>query len=437
MLELILDSVSDIYAFVFSFYWTCFVKDNVFTLILAGYLLFYLKYYFTTATELVAEPGGAIDKMVKTWKSFHDGYTPAIWCYPSTLNTVMYIKVQLNGELNYKREVFTLSDGGQLALDWANIDRPGFNEQKLILFVLPGLTGCSQDNYVCHLVQKAERCNIPAVCMNYRGNQVELKTARTYIATNYEDVHEVALHIKKRLPEHRVLAVGLSMGALKLVGYVAKHNNPSLIDYSMIVSSPMTLNGCFDQLEKVHNYCFFNYYLTRRINQFFSENIELFKNNAKYVNSSLARWWTLRDFEEKFLIKQFNYETIDDYYREAMVARMIPKITSHTLFLNSRDDMFAPFKEVPFEEIRKNPKVGMVLTKYGGHIAWCEGLNPLNCNFTCRLLTDYIKFAIKEIKEEENKSKKQTQTTEYQEEQAHKEKEETNDKHVNEERCCN
>jgi hypothetical protein len=34
-----------------------------------------------------------------------------------------------------------------------------------------------------------------------------------------------------------------------------------------------------------------------------------------------------------------------------------------------------------------------------GHIAWCEGLYPLGCNYTCRMLMDYLKYVLDEIKE--------------------------------------
>jgi abhydrolase domain-containing protein 1/3 len=208
-----------------------------------------------------------MEKMLQTFSSFRSGYTPTVWCFPATLNTCVYIKVQLNGELNYERELLDLPDGGVLALDWANLG----NKNRLIVLVLPGLTGCSQDNYVSHMVQKAEKLSCLAVVMNYRGNQVELRTPRTFCAVNYDDVHFVVSHIRKKYKDHKILAIGLSMGGLKLAGYLAKHNNPCLLSYAMVVSSPMNLSDATEELEKVHNYMFFNYYLTRRINMFFSK----------------------------------------------------------------------------------------------------------------------------------------------------------------------
>ena len=58
-------------------------------------------------------------------------------------------------KLNFSREVLTTPDGGQIAIDWANLD----SSKKCIVLVLPGLTGSSKENYVTHLVDEAGLLN--------------------------------------------------------------------------------------------------------------------------------------------------------------------------------------------------------------------------------------------------------------------------------------
>lgn len=390
--------VNDFYDYFFSFTVTCFIADHIFSLILLGYLLWYIKVYFTSATELIAKKDAYMYNMLIDFPSYLSGYTPTLWCFPATLNTCAYIKVQLNGELNYERELLETPDGGVVALDWALMNP----KHKLMVLVLPGLTGCSQDNYVSHMVQKAVQAACPAVVMNYRGNSVALKTPRTFCATNYDDVHFVIKHVTEKYKDHKIMAIGLSMGGLKLAGYLAKHNNPCLLSYAMVVSAPMNLYDATEELEKVHNYMFFNYYLTRRINQYFSEYKKLFKEHIQKYES-YAKWFTLRDFETKFIVKQFGYADCDEYYQDATLDVKIHNINVPTLFLNSKDDMFSPYKSFPIDKIKTNPYTAMILTKYGGHIAWCEGIYPLGCNFTCRILNDLLKFITNEISEQELK----------------------------------
>ena len=90
--------------------------------------------------------------------------------------------MQRGVKMDYKRELLKTQDGGLLALDWANL----MGNQKLILLVLPGITGCSSDNYVSHMAEKARRKDCIAVVMNYRGIEIELTTPRCYSATSLE-----------------------------------------------------------------------------------------------------------------------------------------------------------------------------------------------------------------------------------------------------------
>jgi predicted alpha/beta-fold hydrolase len=101
--------------------------------------------------------------------------------------------------------------------------------------------------------------------------------------------------------------------------------------------------------------------------------------------------------------KQFGYATWEDYYRDACLDGKIQNIKTPTLFLNACDDMFSPERAFPLEKIKQNPFTAMVCTKYGGHIAFCEGLLPTGCNYACRLLGEYINYVLNEIDEEEAK----------------------------------
>jgi predicted alpha/beta-fold hydrolase len=53
---------------------------------------------------------------------------------------------------------------------------------------------------------------ISAVAMNYRGIDLNLLTARMHCSTDHEDLALVVNHIKKLYPEHRIFAVGTSIG---------------------------------------------------------------------------------------------------------------------------------------------------------------------------------------------------------------------------------
>jgi len=41
-----------------------------------------------------------------------------------------------------------------------------------------------------------------------------------------------------------------------------------------------------------------------------------------------------------------------------------------------------------------------VSTKYGGHIAFCEGLLPTGCNYSCRMFREYLEIILNDEKNE-------------------------------------
>ena len=73
------------------------------------------------------------------------------------------------------REILTLSDGGEVALDWGEgskslPDVDMSHRDMPVLLVLPGITGCSWDNYVQHLVEDGLMEGYRPVVFNQRGN---------------------------------------------------------------------------------------------------------------------------------------------------------------------------------------------------------------------------------------------------------------------------
>lgn len=72
--------------------------------------------------------------------------------------------------------------------------------------------------------------------------------------------------------------------------------------------------------------------------------------------------------------------------------------------------MFSPESAFPIEQIKSNPYTALVRTKYGGHIAFCEGLLPTGCNYTCRLLTEFIQIVLSDMESDETLNNQKTES---------------------------
>ena len=66
-----------------------------------------------------------------------------------------------------RREILTLRDGGEVALDWVKAD---MCNNPTILLILPGLTGSSTHNYIGYMVMDGVEQNFLPVVFNQRGN---------------------------------------------------------------------------------------------------------------------------------------------------------------------------------------------------------------------------------------------------------------------------
>lgn len=74
----------------------------------------------------------------------------------------------------YKREILTLADQGQIALDWALPRDPVCAEKVAqdktpILAVVPGLTGHNDDLYMVSTALEAIKQEYQLVLVNHRG----------------------------------------------------------------------------------------------------------------------------------------------------------------------------------------------------------------------------------------------------------------------------
>lgn len=95
-------------------------------------------------------------------------FWPTFWCVESRAQTIFASVLRQNvlPPLEYRRELLQLKDGGELALDW--MDHHCAPESPVI-FILPGLTGASQSEYIKCLVAAGNNIGARVCVFNNRG----------------------------------------------------------------------------------------------------------------------------------------------------------------------------------------------------------------------------------------------------------------------------
>lgn len=98
-------------------------------------------------------------------------YWPTPWCVEARLQTVLgsLLRSRFMPRPAFRREVLRLSDGGQVALDWADWKGEPRAPGRPVLLLLPGLTGGPHADYVRCLCAAAEALHADAVVFSNRG----------------------------------------------------------------------------------------------------------------------------------------------------------------------------------------------------------------------------------------------------------------------------
>jgi len=198
-------------------------------------------------------------------------YTP--WLFTLNANAqglvfmIMDVVYSFASKLKYRREIFELSDGGELALDWvvhptdeANSASSQTVQRPIIVFV-PGISGDSSILYCKSMAYTCLEKNFDMVVVNYRGMaQVPLKTAKVYNSADYKDLSEVIEYLyaehcltkttdgKPDKQTRRLFGVGVSMGSSVLGIYAAELGEKSRLDACVGVGCHFDMNLAFAYL---------------------------------------------------------------------------------------------------------------------------------------------------------------------------------------------
>ena len=89
----------------------------------------------------------------------------------------------------FQRQRIFLQDGGLISLDWLSGERTA---TPPILFVMHGLTGGSDMNYIKELMTPAAEEGYCCVCLNSRGINNEMTSPMPFTGTTHDDL-DVAL----------------------------------------------------------------------------------------------------------------------------------------------------------------------------------------------------------------------------------------------------
>ena len=136
--------------------------------------------------------------------------------------------------LKFEREVFTLSDNGTIALDWALDCEGGFpvkNSKRPILCCISGLSGGNDSMYLASMIRAASRGGYKCVVVNFRGTSgMKLTSPMIYWQTTWRDIQEPIEYINDKYcgkvdaqyTKRNIYAYAVSLGSGMLAKYLVE-----------------------------------------------------------------------------------------------------------------------------------------------------------------------------------------------------------------------
>ncbi|XP_002736227.1 phospholipase ABHD3-like [Saccoglossus kowalevskii] len=376
--------------------------------VVVGFGVAYTAYYlFCVAKKpmLVGKDRRLMQFLLNHCPTLSEKYFPTFWCIEARANTIMRSVLMEKPAMEpYRCERLELPDGGEVFLHWLdNHKSPSSPDTDIrpTVIILPGLTGSADANYVLSFVDDITKLGYRTVVFNNRGNGgATLRTPRTYCAANTEDMHCVVNHIKQNYPKAPLIGVGVSLGGMILVNYLAKTGRDCGLQAAMVISTAWNIFKSTDSLETPLNYFLFNHFLTRLLRDAVLRNIHMYENHVELDVNHVLQSRTIRDFDERFTSKMFGYQSVSHYYQDASTFNKLHAVKIPVLVLTSADDPFSPKSSLPLEEVKQHPNMVFAVTSHGGHIGFCEGWLPRGKNYMDRVLSQYIDAIFKHADKE-------------------------------------
>ncbi|CAN6350911.1 unnamed protein product [Urochloa humidicola] len=324
-------------------------------------------------------------RIASTCRSLHGRYLATPWLASPHLQTVFLSICCRPPSFTYRRQLYTVRDGGTIALDWllasdleaADVDSCdesiSMDGSTPLLVVIPGLTSDSRAACAKHLAFSMASKGWNVVVSNHRGlGGISITSDCFYNAGWTEDLREVVNFLHQKYPEAPLFAVGTSVGANILVKYLGEEGESTPVAGAASICSPwdLVLANRFIERKLVQ----------RCYDRALTSGLKGYAKLHQPVLARVANWEAItssssvREFDRHTTCVIAKYETVDTFYRTCSSANYIGNVSVPLLCISALDDPVCTREAIPWDECRANKNIVLATTPNGGHLAFFEGL---------------------------------------------------------------
>jgi predicted alpha/beta-fold hydrolase len=306
-------------------------------------------------------------------------FSPTIYLQNGLLQTVCAGLMPHKGlDVNYKMEEVSMEGGGHTKIAWAQHSGKFLNlkQSKVLMVIIPGLTGSSKDNYVKDLVNSLGNDGYRSVVYEPRFNSGKLVLPDEGNLDIVRDFKKTLDYIKEKEKDIKLFGIGHSYGANLLVNYLGTYPDDDRFIGAVSLANPFNILLTANKMR--------NTIVEKKMTEMVQQTADKSKKeleDAKRFNldmEELQNINNLRAFDRGFTIKVYGYESVDEYYWGISSCRRFKSINVPLFMMQAEDDPVVDAKSFVKEEIEKNkPNAIVLVTQKGGHQGWIEGFFSL------------------------------------------------------------
>lgn len=266
--------------------------------------------------------------------------------------------------LRLTRQRLETSDRDFVDLDWSQ----GQNDR--LVLILHGLEGHSRRKYVLGMARAARLHGFDSLAMNFRGCGGEPnRKIFSYHSGWTQDLHETVCMIEGLGRYQSVDLVGFSLGANVILKYLGAEADkvPSLVRRAVAVSVPCDLEDAARALARPVCTIYTRYLLDQLCAKIKIKD-RLFPGVLDL--QGLERIRTFREFDDRFTAPLNGFRDAAEYWRKSSSRQFLAGIRRQTCILNAANDPFLGPLCYPFDEVRGNDQLYLLVPPTGGHVGF-------------------------------------------------------------------
>ena len=344
---------------------------GIFLQIIFSLILIYILYrlFLRTKPKIFMNKESKISSIVNKMKTLKY-YKPTPWLINGIIHTLWGMHYKGRKNIKAIKEDIDFEDGGQVTIEHFVLDT--IKDTAPILFIIHTMGGGSREPCTSWAAYKFMKKGYRVIICSCRGcNGSKLKTRRICDSSNYQDTHVIIEHISKKYPNAtKKFLLGFSMGAMISVRYATFYD-----DIDGIVAASHVVDNKSADLLLCEGFNF-NYMakpllkaMTRSLlkTDFYTE-----EEKKKILNIK-----TSAEFHNLVTAKNMGLNNCDEYYELTKLYGKPAKVKIPTLVITAEDDPLTNKDFIDENELidKSNQNLAFILTKEGGHVSFCEGLN--------------------------------------------------------------